>query len=65
MKFVLRFAGILIGLAAALPTLAQVPTTEPPPTERPPVIIRTEPSEEFEFDEDDADNDHFDDDLAR
>lgn len=51
MKFVLRFAGILIGLAAALPTLAQVPTTEPPPTERPPVIIRTEPSEEFEFDE--------------
>lgn len=51
MKLALRFAAVLLGCAATLPALAQVPTTEPPPTERPPVIIRTEPSEDFELDE--------------
>jgi hypothetical protein len=48
MKSVLLTTAALLGLAVSLPALAQVPTTEPPPAERPPVIIRTEPSEEFE-----------------
>jgi hypothetical protein len=44
----LRLTATLLGLALSLPSLAQVPTTDPRPDDRP-VIIRTEPSDDFEL----------------